>query len=308
VLETKLQFEGIVISIKANYFIVEIQNNNSNSSIIETINSLTCKRYLCTLRKRLVYNGLNVNVGDYVKLQSIDSKNNRAVINEVMKRKNLLLRPQVANVSDVFVVLSVEEPSLDYDQANRFLVTSEQTGANISLILSKIDLIEDNQLVEIQNKLRDWGYEIFPISVYKFLGIDSLINKLYCSKLSVLCGPSGVGKSSLLNNLIPDRSIPIATVSDKLKRGKHTTRNVELYSLDQGSLVADTPGFNRPSLDIKPLELGLLFPEIRFKILDSKCKFRNCLHRDEPGCCVDKSWGRYPLYREILDELINSHL
>jgi len=120
-------------------------------------------------------------------------------------------------------------------------------------------------------------------------------------------GPSGVGKSSLINYLIPGKSIPVGDLSKKLKRGKHTTRHVELFSLGQESFIADTPGFNKPDFDIKPHSLGRLFPEIRSQLKNKKCKFRNCLHLDEPGCIISRNWERYDTYRNFVKEMINLH-
>jgi len=127
------------------------------------------------------------------------------------------------------------------------------------------------------------------------------------SKLSVLCGPSGVGKTSFINYLFDNISLPVKSVSRKIKRGKNTTRHVELFSLDNGSLVADTPGFNRPEINSSPSDFALLFPEIRSQLTLNSCKFRNCLHRDEPGCLIDKNLDRYSFYRQQIDEMLNLH-
>ena len=144
------------------------------------------------------------------------------------------------------------------------------------------------------------------ISVKDLQGIDLLLNILGNSELSVLCGPSGVGKTSLINQLIPNLALPTSSVSKKLKRGINTTRHVELFSVGNGSLIADTPGFNRPEIVIDPLNFALLFPELRDQLFNVKCKFRNCLHRDEPGCVINKDLERYAFYRENIEEMINS--
>ena len=135
-------------------------------------------------------------------------------------------------------------------------------------------------------------------------GIDALLSQIESTRLSVICGPSGVGKTSLLNYLLPDKALPTSEVSGKLRRGRHTTRHVELYSLRNQSLVADTPGFNRPEIQIKPSLLPNLFPEIREQISHIKCRFRNCLHLDEPGCLIDKNWYRYEQYKQMVKDMI----
>ena len=108
--------------------------------------------------------------------------------------------------------------------------------------------------------------------------------------------------------MIPSISLPTSLVSKKLKRGTNTTRHVELYPIGKGSLLADTPGFNRPEIECEPSNFASLFPEFQTKLSNSKCKFRNCLHRDEPGCAIDKGLERYSFYRHILEDMINSHL
>ena len=155
---------------------------------------------------------------------------------------------------------------------------------------------------------RSWGYDCIPVSIHNSQGIDSLIERLRKTKLTVLAGPSGVGKTSLINHLIPTVSLPTSSVSKKLKRGTHTTRHVELFAIGNGSLLADTPGFNRPEIVCEPFDFAFLFPEFRTQLSNSQCKFRNCLHRDEPGCVIDKDLERYPFYRENLEEMINSPL
>ena len=159
-----------------------------------------------------------------------------------------------------------------------------------------------------QNKFKSWGYDCIPISIQNSQAIDSLIERFRKTKLTVLAGPSGVGKTTLINHLIPTVSLPTSSVSKKLKRGIHTTRHVELFAIGNGSLLADTPGFNRPEILCEPSDFAYLFPEFQTQLSKSQCKFRDCLHRDEPGCVINKDLERYPFYRESLEEMINSHL
>ena len=145
-----------------------------------------------------------------------------------------------------------------------------------------------------------------PDSIQNCVGIDSLINHLKASKLAVLCGPSGTGKSSLLKYILPQQPITIGNLSGKLRRGRNTTRNVELYSLAEGNFVADSPGFNRPELKVSAINLQALFPELRNQKTTASCKFRDCLHVDEPGCSVNTDWERYSHYIKLLGEIISS--
>jgi len=265
-------------------------------------------RLLCTRRSKLEYKGLFIDVGDIVSVESIDYKNKRAVICEVDPRKSFLKRPAVANVTLVSICISVDEPLFDMAQASRFLLTAECSNIKPLIVLTKIDLIKKNNLILYINKFKSWGYDCIPVSIHNSQGIDSLIERFRKTKLTVLAGPSGVGKTSLINHLIPTVSLPTSSVSKKLKRGTHTTRHVELFAIGNGSLLADTPGFNRPEIVCEPSDFAFLFPEFRTQLSNSQCKFRNCLHRDEPGCVIDKDLERYPFYRENLEEMINSPL
>ena len=241
-------------------------------------------------------------------MESIDYKNKRGVISEVEPRKSFLKRPAVANVTLVSICISLDEPLFDMEQASRFLLTAECAEIQPLVVLTKIDLIAENDLISYVNQVKSWGYECIPVSIENTQSIDLLIERFKTTKLTVLAGPSGVGKTSLINHLIPSASLPVSPVSKKLKRGTHTTRHVELFAIGNGSLLADTPGFNRPEIVCKPSDFAYLFPEFRNQLTKSQCKFRNCLHRDEPGCVINKDLERYLFYRENLEEMINSHL
>lgn len=300
----RLQYKGIVVSAKANYLDVEINESQVHENQFLDSNSFST-RLLCTRRSRLDHNGLRVNVGDLVYVEEIDWNARKAVVFDVEPRQSWLNRPPVANVTNVVVVISLSQPEFNFDQASRFLLTGEQTGLKVSLVLTKIDLITLDKLNQYKQQLLGWGYDPICISIKQGIGIDHLLTELRSMRLAVLCGPSGVGKSSLINYLLPKESIPVSSVSKKLGRGRHTTRNVELFALSNDSLLADTPGFNRPEIEVEANQLQYLFPELRSQIINNRCKFRDCLHRDEPGCVVNKSWHRYIFYRECVDELIH---
>ena len=293
--------KGIVVALKANFLIVEIHFQDSNQ-FSEKI------RLLCTRRNKLDYQGLFINVGDIVFVEAIDYINKRAVISQVEPRESFLKRPAVANVTLIAICISVEEPSFDSDQTSRFLITAEASNIKPLVILTKIDLMNKNDLKVYIDKLKSWGYDSLPVSIKNIESIDLLIERFRQTRLTVLAGPSGVGKTSLINHLIPSLSLPTSAVSKKLKRGIHTTRHVELFAIGNGSLLADTPGFNCPEIVSDINGFANLFPEFRAQLINSKCKFRNCLHRDEPGCVIDKNIERYSFYRENLEEMINSHL
>tara|TARA_Y100001968_G_scaffold67082_1_gene57872 strand:+ start:565 stop:1503 length:939 start_codon:yes stop_codon:yes gene_type:complete len=297
---------GVVVALKANFLIVELDNKDfqgeSLDQFYETI------RLLCTRRSKLDYQGLFIDVGDIVYVDSIDYKNKRAVISALEPRKSFLQRPAVANATLVAICISVRDPLFDIEQVSRFLLTVECANINPLVILTKIDLITKNDLILHVNKFKSWNYECIPVSIQNSHSIVSLIERFRKTKLTVLAGPSGVGKTSLINHLIPTVSLATSSVSKKLKRGMHTTRHVELFDIGNGAFLADTPGFNRPEILSEPSDFASLFPEFRAKLSQSKCKFRNCLHRDEPGCVISKDLERYPFYRENLEAMIKSHL
>ena len=297
---------GIVVALKANFLIVEIDYQDTNNACLDQ-NSQKI-RLLCTRRSKLDYKGLFIDVGDIVLVESIDYQNNRAVISNVEPRKSFLKRPAVANVTLIAICISVEEPLFDIEQTSRFLITAECSNIKPLIILTKTDLIHKSNLDLYIKKIKLWGYDCFAVSMKNTQGIDSLIERFRRTRLTVLAGPSGVGKTSLINHLVPTLSLPTSSVSKKLKRGINTTRHVELFAIGGGSLLADTPGFNRPEIVCQPSDFASLFPEFRAQLSDSQCKFRNCLHRDEPGCVINKDLERYSFYRENLEEIINSHL
>ena len=284
----------MVVALQANYLEVEL----------DQVSELSPSRLLCTRRTRLTHRGEAVYVGDRVRVEAIDVNHARAVVADVEPRVSFLTRPPVANATTVVVALAVDQPAFDPDQASRFLLTAERTSLVVQLVLTKADLLEPEALERLRVRLHAWGYPPLLVSTCSGLGLSKLKQSLAGSSLSVLCGPSGVGKSSLLNALIPTLDLRIGAVSGRLQRGRHTTRHVELHRLEGEARVADTPGFNRPELPDDPRNLEVLFPELRAQLEPHPCRFRDCLHRDEPGCGVTRDWERYPIYRRAVEDLL----
>lgn len=263
---------------------------------------------LCTQRSRLQHRGQQVWVGDRVRLEGIDWTAGRAVVAAVAPRSNLLPRPAVANVNRVMVVAPLEEPALDPLQLTRFLVAAETTGAAVELVLAKADLPAPEALEARRRELEAWGYPLWPLSTRSGFGLEALRRHLLSLQgITVLCGPSGAGKSSLLNALAPELALRVAAVSGRLRRGRHTTRHVELFPLagaaSSAILLADTPGFNQPDLPDDPASLASAFPELRRRLAEADCHFRNCRHLEDPGCAMGSDWPRFALYRHCLAEL-----
>ncbi|NJO43132.1 MAG: small ribosomal subunit biogenesis GTPase RsgA [Cyanobacteria bacterium RU_5_0] len=258
---------------------------------------------LCTRRTRLKKIGQQVMVGDRVQVEELDWADKRGAIAQVLPRQTELDRPPIANADQILLVFALAEPTLDPFQLSRFLVKAESTGLEICLCLSKGDLVTIEDQQEWCARLKTWGYAPLVISLYENWGLNALQTQLD-DRITVVSGPSGVGKSSLINRLIPSIDLRVGSVSGKLGRGRHTTRHVELFQLPTGGLLADTPGFNQPDLDSAPVKLAHFFPEARQRLAEASCQFSNCLHRDEPNCAVQGDWERYEHYLMFLEETI----
>jgi ribosome biogenesis GTPase len=256
---------------------------------------------LCVRRTRLGKTGQQICVGDRVQIDGIDWPERRGAVAALEPRSSLLERPAVANCSRVVVAVALEQPQLDPLQLTRFLLTAERTGVAVELVLTKADLLSPADQAAWCERLQGWGYDPLLVSSQRGEGIAALRERLSQPGIAVLCGPSGVGKSSLINALVPELALRVSAVSGRLQRGRHTTRHVELFPLAPGALLADTPGFNRPDLPLDPTALGLLFPEIRERLAAAVCRFKNCLHQGDPGCAVGSDWDRHPLYLSCLE-------
>jgi len=261
------------------------------------------ERFLCKVRKSINFKDQFIYVGDEVEIDNIDLISKKAVIASLKKRQNLLNRPSVANISNIYIIFSVEEPELNLSQVNRFLISAESKGVEVSLVLTKCDLISDKKQIFLLDKFKKWGYQAIILNLYKSDQFEDLLAQLKKKKCSIFMGPSGVGKTTLLNKIIPGLQNSTAPVSNKIKRGKNTTRNVELFSISNQSYIVDTPGFNMQPLEVDIKLLPNLYPEIYKQVIGEgvKCKFRNCLHLKDEGCNLNKSFERYSFYKEMIE-------
>ncbi|WP_216904306.1 ribosome small subunit-dependent GTPase A [Synechococcus sp. CCY 9618] len=285
---------GRVVALQANFCLVSLDGDALLGAAV---------RLLCTRRSRLDKSGQQVCVGDRVAVGAIDWGARRGAVVGLEPRHNLLPRPAVANVSRVVVVVALAEPRLDPLQLTRFLITAEATGQPVQVVLSKADLLPAGEVRDWCRRLEGWGYGATAVSTRNGEGLEALRQQLHQPGIAVLCGPSGVGKSSLLNALAPSLELRVATVSGRLRRGRHTTRHVELFALAPGALVADSPGFNTPSLPSDPQTLAAAFPELQARLSTTPCRFANCRHQDDPGCSMGDSWDRRALFARCLEEV-----
>ncbi len=260
----------------------------------------------CAARGRVKRREGRVVVGDRVRISR--EPGGRGVVEEALPRKTHLTRPQVANVDQAIVVMSVARPEPNLYLFDRLLVLANHSGLDAVACFTKADLDpggEQSLLVDIYSEA---GYRTILTSARSGLGIDELSSAL-AGKTSVFAGPSGAGKSALLNAVQPGHDLAEGELSARIGRGRHTTREVCLISLDVGGAVADTPGFSVLDIDsIKPRELAMGFREIRSH--EAGCKFVGCLHDAEPECAVKSALddgridrGRYARYLMFLEEL-----
>ncbi len=299
-MQTDSKFIGLVTKKFNEFFLVEI---------IESKNFVLNSRFLCKTRKSVKFRNQIIYVGDKVVIDHLDLKNKTAIIESLIKRKNLLRRPSVANISNVYVIFSVEEPKLNLSQVNRFLISAESLQVDVTLVLTKCDLISKKRKYFLIDKFQQWGYRVNTLSFNELKNFHNFCGELRKKKCSILVGPSGVGKTTLLNRIIPSLDNKTAPISSKIKRGINTTRNVELFALAEKSYIVDTPGFNMQSLELDIRLLPNLYPEIYKQVIDGgvTCKFRNCLHLDDEGCNLNKSFERYEFYKEMIKSSKSHH-
>jgi ribosome biogenesis GTPase len=266
--------------------------------------------YECMLRGLIKKEGTDVLVGDFVELDSIDSATKTARINRVLERKNAISRPKMANIDQVLVVYSLHEPEFDPQQLDRYLTHIELAGLTPIICVSKADLAQSpDELTRIEDLYnKQLGYSVFFTSVQDSTSLDA-IRQLAQGKISVLAGPSGSGKSSLLNALNPNLQLRVGEVSEKIARGQHTTRHVELLPLFEDrtdTFIADTPGFSNLRFNyVLPNQLEAAFRD--FAPYRDQCAFSDCLHIDEADCAVRAhlnalAESRYQSYKDLLAE------
>ena len=259
----------------------------------------------CRLRGRIKRNKGAVVTGDYVEYQMLED--GTGVIESCLPRRTLLKRPAVANIDQVLITFAARQPDLNQLLLNRFLVLAEWSGIpEIVICINKCDLLEEKA-----DFLQDYvqaGYKLLMVSAQEGQGIQELKN-LLTGRVTVFAGPSGVGQSSLLNAVDSNLELATGKISDKIKRGKHTTRAACLLPLPEGGTVVDTPGFSAAELEnIDKAQLAHYFPEFRPYI--EKCYYNTCTHSHEPDCAVKEAveagaicQARYEAYLNILQTI-----
>lgn len=256
-------------------------------------------------RGALKKEGFVLAVGDLVELEIL--ADGTGVIDRVMPRKNQFIRPPIANVDLFIVVLTPKHPKPNYMLIDKFLIMAETHDATPALCINKCDLAAKEEIEEIE-EIYQAVYPVFPISCKTKEGIEAL-RAWMRGKKAALAGPSGVGKSTILNCLHPQANMETGEISRKTSRGKHTTRHAEIFAVEGGGLLFDTPGFTSfEILEAEEQELGALYPEIAK--VQALCRYDDCRHKKEPGCAVREAAEsgeihpkRYQSYLANLEEI-----
>ena len=223
-------------------------------------------------------------VGDNVVIEVTSEEKKEGNIVDILERSNSLIRPAAANVDQALVVFAAAKPDPNFNLLDRFLVMMQKQGIHTVVCFNKTDIVGDSDIERLKNAYELCGHELLFISVRDKVGIDAIRNVLK-GKTTVLAGPSGVGKSSLMNLLAPEANMVTGELSKKIDRGKQTTRHTELIRIAEGSYLCDTPGFTSLYVtDIAKDELRDYFVE--FNAYRDSCRFDTCRHIKEPGCAV----------------------
>ncbi len=247
-------------------------------------------------------------VGDNVIIEIVDENEKKGNITRILPRKNELARPAVANIEQALVVFSVTRPSPHFNLLDRFLVMMESRHIPVILCFNKEDIADDIQIGSLEKIYSGCGYPCVFTSALERKNIDQ-VRGLLSGKTTAIAGPSGVGKSSIINVLQPEAKMETGEISRKIERGKHTTRHSELFPIDDESYIMDTPGFSSLYInDLEKEDLKYYFPEFRKQ--EGMCRFDGCSHTHEPDCAVKRAVldgqiasVRYDSYKELYDEL-----
>jgi len=262
--------------------------------------------YQCRARGIFKKDGIVPIVGDWVEIEVLADGD--GVVDKIHKRANEFIRPAISNVDQLLVVMAFSQPEPNLRIIDRLLVMAEKSQTQGMLVMNKKDL----STPEERDKISDIYKGLYPIFYVNGLtgeGLEPLREALFGNS-TALAGPSGVGKSTLLNDLKPQAQAEVGSISRKTSRGKHTTRHVEIYELSPGTFLFDTPGFtNFDIMEAEPDQLQFYYPEMAEFI--GNCRFDNCRHIDEPGCAVQEGAlqgtikvSRYDSYKEQMQEIL----
>lgn len=264
--------------------------------------------YECKAKGIFRKEGVKPLVGDNVELDVLDEAEKLGNIRQILPRKSALVRPAVANVDQALVLFAIVKPNPNFNLLDRFLIRMEQQRLSTIICFNKEDIASAEEKEALQRAYETCGYRVLFISALENRGLEQ-VRGILAGKTTTLAGPSGVGKSSLINQLASDTHMETGAISEKIERGRHTTRHSEIIALGGETYIVDTPGFTSLNMpDIKKEELGGYYPE--FREYEPFCKFRGCAHLSEPSCGVKEaveagkiSRVRYENYKILYREL-----
>ena len=247
-------------------------------------------------------------VGDIVEIDILDETEKKGNITNILERKNELIRPAIANVDQALVVFAVTKPKPHFNLLDRFLIMMESKNIPVILCFNKKDLAEDSEIQQLKEIYESCGYQMVFTSATDKENVEE-VKQLLSGKTTVIAGPSGVGKSSLINMFQANVQMETGSISEKIERGKHTTRHSELIWIEDETYIMDTPGFSSLyTNEFEKEELKYYFTE--FAPYEGRCRFQGCDHIHEPGCAVKKALEegiihsvRYENYLEMYKEL-----
>ena len=249
-------------------------------------------------------------VGDNVEISILDKEKWLGNVDSILPRKNDLIRPAVANVDQALVIFAADKPKPNFNLLDRFLLMMEQKEIPTIICFNKKDLISLDEMEELRNIYEGTGHPVYFMSAATGDGVEEVKACLY-GRTSTVAGPSGVGKSSFINLLQSDVQMETGSISEKIERGKHTTRHSELITLNDDSYILDTPGFSSLSIfDLEKEDLKWYYPE--FEKVEGQCRFLGCNHMSEPDCVIKQvvqngkiSAVRYENYKLLFEECSN---
>jgi ribosome biogenesis GTPase / thiamine phosphate phosphatase len=280
--------EGLVIRAQGGFF--EVSNEEETR--------------LCRARGVFKKQGIKILVGDKVMFEPIGQQ--EGIIQEVMPRETSLVRPPIANISQVLIVFSLVTPNLNRNLLDKMLVSCAHAHIPAVIVLTKCDLADKEDIAAVRSVYTAAGYTVLPAAVKKGIGVESVLEILK-GHMTVFAGPSGAGKSTLANSISPELGLRMGAISDKAGLGKHTTRHVELFHVSMDTWVADAPGFSQLDVQIPSTELRHFFPE--FAVV-GECAYRGCAHMEEQECEVKKAVlenkidkGRFESYRMMFETI-----
>ncbi len=254
--------------------------------------------------------GIKPLVGDNVEIEIIkgDVEKKEGNIVRILPRKNSLIRPASANIDQAMIIFAIVKPDPNYNLLDRFLISMQQQNIPTVVCFNKKDIASEKEIEELKNSYEGCGCKTLFVSGTLEEGLDEIKEALK-NKTTVVAGPSGVGKSTIVNALYPEAGMLTGEISRKIERGKHTTRHAELFTLDPETYIMDTAGFTSLYVtDVEPEELWTYYPE--FEEYEANCRFGGCAHISEPVCGVKDAVSegrisaiRYDNYKQIYKEL-----